>query len=111
MGKVSVEVAYHVGVDREKVNRLVREYGSTLVAAVEAQRANHRPGQVYYWYGETILPCPDRQDARKQGVKTKGEFLVIGIPADRALGQYIEGTLKANPSRVWVGFDEDQEQF
>jgi hypothetical protein len=105
MGKVSVEVAYHVGVDREKVNRLVREYGSTLVAAVEGRRKNHGPGQAYYWHGDTVLACHDRQDARKQGVEIKGELLVIGIPADSALGRYIEGAMDA-PGGMWITLDD-----
>src|SRR5262249_19093097 len=43
--RARIKVIYHVGVDQERVNELVKEVGSLLVAGVDAQIAQGRPPQ------------------------------------------------------------------
>jgi hypothetical protein len=66
--RASIKVTYHVGVDQERVNELVKEVGSLLVAGVDAQIAQGRPPQAMTTKDGIHLFACSRASAREQGM-------------------------------------------
>jgi hypothetical protein len=105
----NLEIAFHVNADKSTVKRLAADYGSTLIAAVRANRAARRP-PIVYWVGNGyILAAMTSAYARKQGVQTKpfANFYVLGMPDDNScpVVRHIRQTLGDDPTTRMIPAD------
>jgi hypothetical protein len=99
--KASIKVIYHVGVDQEKVNELVKEVGSHLIAGVDAQIAQGRPPQAMMTIDGIHLSACSQASAREQGVVIEEEYLVFGMPEDCEIARKNK-EMMAHPNSVQV---------
>jgi hypothetical protein len=101
----SIKVIYHVGVNQERVNELVKEVGSLLVAGVDAQIAQGRPPQAMTTKDGIHLYACSRASAREQGMAIEEDYLVFGMPEDCEIAKKNK-EMMAHPDSVQIPLDE-----
>lgn len=96
MSLVGVAIACVAGADKRKVDRLVSQHASTLVALCEAQRVLGRPGEAQLWIEGYFLAIYDRAAAMQVGcpLKPPFKFLFVGIPGDCELAERMREELR-----------------
>jgi hypothetical protein len=104
--KANISVMYHVGVDQQKVNRLVRQLGSILIAGVDAQIACGRPPQAVIAKDGIRLYACSKASAKAQGVEIEGDYLIVGMPEDCELAKRSDEAIRDHPDSVQIPLDE-----
>jgi hypothetical protein len=103
--KVRIKVIYHVGVDQEKVDELVKELGSKLMAGVDAQIARGGPPQAIAIRDGIHLYACSQASAREQGMAIDEEYLVFGMPEDCEIAKR-HTEMMSHPDSVQILLDD-----
>jgi hypothetical protein len=104
--KASISVIYHVGVDQQKINELVKQLGSKLLAGVDAQIACGRPPQAVITKDGIRLYACDKASAKAQGMEIEGEYLVFGMPEDCDIAKRSDEAIRNHPDSAHLSLDE-----